>query len=396
LDSEMGGPSVDGSKPRRSVYTKVRRNTHDPLLQAFDAPDNISSTPQRNITTTPTQALLMFNSQTIIQRAKALTTRLENEHLSNARDLISEAYRLTLAREPDSDETAQLAQFLGQQEERINRELLRPKPFPFIAENLPARDGKAAVIERDGLQKQFEVPDSPSLPDGDFTVEAIVLMKSALEESTVRTIAAHWDGVKSQPGWAFGITPKKSYDKPQFLVLQLASASAKGGLHETIVSDLKIDPNKTYYVAVSVHLGETNQSGITFYAKNIAIDEEVLQIGHASHQVTHGIKPNLPLTIGSLASDKNEYEFQGLIDEVRLTRKVLTPEQLLLSAEGLLPETVGYWQLKSEKDFYRDRSTQGNNITIQVQDSKHIDPRRAAVEDLCHVLLNANEFLYVD
>lgn len=396
LNPEMGGASVDPSKPRRSIYTKVRRNTHDPLLQAFDAPDNISSTPLRNTTTTPTQALLMFNSQPVIQRARGLTARLEKEHLATASDIVTEAYRLSLGREPDPVEKAQLTQFLTDQEERINRELLRPKPFPFLAEGLPAREGKAAIIERDGAQKKFEIPDSPSLPSGDFTVEAIVLIKPATEESSFRTIAGHWNGAKTQSGWSFGITPKKSYDKPQLLALQLASNAAKGGRHEEILSDIKIDTSKTYYVAVTVHLGETNQSGITFYAKNLANDEDALQVSHATHQVTQNLDNDLPLTIGSLATDSLEYEFQGLIDEVRLSRKVLTPEHLMTAAEGVSSDTVGYWQLKSEKDFYKDRSEHGNNITPRVQDSKNINPRRAAIEDMCHVLLNSNEFFYVD
>ena len=81
---------------------------------------------------------------------------------------------------------------------------------------------------------------------------------------------------------------------------------------------------------------------------------------------------------------------------MRLTGKALAPDQLLVNAEGLTGDTVGYWQLKSEKDYHKDRSGHGNNIKVNVQDTKGLDPRKAALEDLSHVLLNANEFLYVD
>ena len=79
-----------------------------------------------------------------------------------------------------------------------------------------------------------------------------------------------------------------------------------------------------------------------------------------------------------------------------LPSKALAQEKLMVNADGPTSDTVGYWQLKSEKDFYKDRSAHGNHIKVNVQDTHHIDPRTAALEDLCHVLFNANEFFYVD
>src|SRR5688572_16088417 len=51
LEFSMGGPSVDTSKPRRTIYTKVMRNTRDPMLDVFDAPEGFASTaPDRKST----------------------------------------------------------------------------------------------------------------------------------------------------------------------------------------------------------------------------------------------------------------------------------------------------------------------------------------------------------
>lgn len=396
LDLEMGGPSVDSTMPRRSIYTKVRRNTHDPLLEAFDAPDHIASMPQRNVTTTPTQALLLFNSQSILQRTKALAARLEKTKPRDDAEVISTACRLTLGRPPDAAEAGMLARFFRQQSERIAGGLGPPHPAPFLAEPMPARDGKAALFDPEGPQKQFEVPPSASLPDGDFTVEAIVLLKSVYQDGAVRTIAAHWDRAETHPGWSFGVTGRNGPGKPQHLILQLAASSGETSSSETVLSDWAIELNKPYFVAASVRLGETNQSGITFYAKNLANDEEPLQISRATHHVTGTIRAKLPFTIGGPAGLALGHQFQGLIDEVRLTRKPLGPEELLINAEAPTADTAGYWQLKSEKDFYRDRSEHGNHIKLQMEQTKRENPRAAALEDLCHVLLNANEFVYVD
>ena len=74
LDRRSFGAPVEGSAPRRSIYLKVVRNKPHPLLMAFDGTDNILSTPERMTTTTPNQALLVFNNDWILQRAAKLAT----------------------------------------------------------------------------------------------------------------------------------------------------------------------------------------------------------------------------------------------------------------------------------------------------------------------------------
>ena len=55
LDKKVGGPSSDLSSKSRGIYTKVLRNTHDPLLEVFDEPDGFFSVATRTNTTTATQ-----------------------------------------------------------------------------------------------------------------------------------------------------------------------------------------------------------------------------------------------------------------------------------------------------------------------------------------------------
>ncbi len=74
LDRKSFGPPVAKSAPRRSIYLKVIRNQPNELLMAFDGTDNILSTPERMTTTTPNQALLVFNNSWILERAKKLAT----------------------------------------------------------------------------------------------------------------------------------------------------------------------------------------------------------------------------------------------------------------------------------------------------------------------------------
>lgn len=118
LDTAMGGPSVDAKTPRRSVYTKVMRNTHDPLLDVFDAPETFTSTAQRNVTTTPTQALLMLNSPFMQQQAQAFATRLLKEApTGDAR--IDLAFRLAFGRNATAQQQEQVRAFLVEQARRV-------------------------------------------------------------------------------------------------------------------------------------------------------------------------------------------------------------------------------------------------------------------------------------
>jgi hypothetical protein len=90
------------------------RNTHDPLLDAFDAPDGSLTTPLRNVTTTPTQALLMINGPWTLGRARALADRLRGA-ASDDPQRIELAYRLAYGRPPEPRERTEAAEFLRTQ-----------------------------------------------------------------------------------------------------------------------------------------------------------------------------------------------------------------------------------------------------------------------------------------
>ena len=119
LDLKAGGPSVDAKESRRSVYTKVIRNTRDTLLDVFDAPETFSSVAQRNVTTSPTQALLMINSPFMQQRGLDFATRLLKEHPQDENARIDTAFRLAFSRPPTPAQADQVRAFLADQAKRV-------------------------------------------------------------------------------------------------------------------------------------------------------------------------------------------------------------------------------------------------------------------------------------
>lgn len=113
LQLDAGGPSSEWLVPRRSVYLKMIRNQHEPLLRAFDGPDGFNSVAHREVTTIPTQALLLINGQWTLARAQALAARLcRSDGLTGDR-LVREGYRWTVGREPDPQEFDLALSFLA-------------------------------------------------------------------------------------------------------------------------------------------------------------------------------------------------------------------------------------------------------------------------------------------
>ncbi|MBC8350369.1 MAG: DUF1553 domain-containing protein, partial [Planctomycetes bacterium] len=75
--TEGGGPKgpLDGDR-RRSVYLRIRRNAHNPFLEAFDAPKPTTTRGRRDVTNVPAQSLTMMNDPFVIQQAAEWSNQL--------------------------------------------------------------------------------------------------------------------------------------------------------------------------------------------------------------------------------------------------------------------------------------------------------------------------------
>ncbi|EMI19378.1 protein containing DUF1549, partial [Rhodopirellula maiorica SM1] len=200
---------------KRAIYKTVRRNSLDPLLAAFDAPDRIRSVGKRHRTTTSPQALLLSNGSWSHDRATAITKRLANS--GDEEMLIANVYQMLLSRQPSLDEVQMAMEFLEhyaaatpeEQGEKIETLVSMPKTTG------------TAVDLKPGGPIRMSLATSKELPDGDFTVEAVVLLRSLYKDANVRTIVGHWNGSPKRAGWSLGVTSAKSAYKPRNLILQL-------------------------------------------------------------------------------------------------------------------------------------------------------------------------------
>ncbi|HRI14376.1 MAG TPA: DUF1553 domain-containing protein, partial [Verrucomicrobiota bacterium] len=97
---------------RRTVYAFVKRGLVVPMLEVLDLCDTVSSSPRRQVTTVPTQALTLFNGELVNTQAARLAERLGREAGPEANAKIDLAYRLALARPPSPSERLAFLEFL--------------------------------------------------------------------------------------------------------------------------------------------------------------------------------------------------------------------------------------------------------------------------------------------
>ena len=384
LSSKMGGPSVSGNSSQRSIYTKVIRNQQDPFFGAFDAPRGTSSTSERNRTTTSTQALMMMNGSWILERASVLAKAARNESPGNSQAAIEELYQRVLKRSPKPEETEQALAFLEMTVEDLNDSA---KSDEGTYAEMPARSGMA--IDLNGTPKTpLPTMQSELLNDTEeFTIEAIVLF----EDATVRTIVSQWNNDQKTAGYALGVTSQKSAYQPRNLILQLIGKTDSAAVqYEVIASNIHLDLNKPYYVSVRVKAGDTSESGITFTVQELS-DNTPVQSAQVKHQVkSNFVSPHISTVIGGRHST-SRHHWEGLIDHIRISRRMLNDEELLLNQEDLPQDVIADWNF--EKNL-KDSSTAKNDL--KSYEGANSDPLQTALVDLAHALLNCNEFLYVD
>ena len=97
---------------RRSVYLLVRRTFVYPLFAAFDAPEVMTSCPQRARTVVPTQALTLLNSPLARNQSAAFARRLLRECGEQPADIVARAWQLAFGRPATPAESGRALAFL--------------------------------------------------------------------------------------------------------------------------------------------------------------------------------------------------------------------------------------------------------------------------------------------
>jgi hypothetical protein len=97
---------------RRSVYLLARRTFVYPLFAAFDAPETMTSCPQRTRTVVPAQALTLLNSPLAREQSAVFARRLLKECGDKPEDVVPRAWQLAFGRPATPAEVERAVLFL--------------------------------------------------------------------------------------------------------------------------------------------------------------------------------------------------------------------------------------------------------------------------------------------
>jgi hypothetical protein len=118
---------------RRMIYAHKVRREPETVFGAFDCPDAGQSTAIRRASTTPIQALNLFNSRFTLVQADAFAARVKKEAGNNLPTQITRAYQLALSREPTREELADTQPIVRQHGiATLCRALFNSNEFLFI------------------------------------------------------------------------------------------------------------------------------------------------------------------------------------------------------------------------------------------------------------------------
>ena len=399
LDLDAGGPGVTASVARRSIYLRMMRNSSDPLLDVFDLPRFFVSVPARDTTTSPIQSLQLFNSQQMLRFAAQLSNRAYDDVAATPDEekedaALRRAWEIVFGRTVTKAELSMAKEFLNRQTELLSEQETTVNLPQQETATMPYRNGQSVVFNAK-KPSPFYVADDKRLNPENCTIEAFFQIRSIYDSGAVRTLISKWSGKVSEPGWLFGVTGRGSRRKPQTLVFRSFGEKKNGAVGDEIVfSDQHIELNTPYYAAVSFHVSGERAGTIDFYLKDLSNDDEQLGRITKTHQMKQVQGNNLPIAFGRMVRNRNSF-FDGLIDDIRLSSKALDVESLLFTQESVTKSTLGYWKFDPVPGMLQDSSPNQYEITHNDRIISAGNPRREAFVDLCHILLNSNEFLYV-
>jgi hypothetical protein len=107
---------------RRSIYLFTRRNLRYPLFEVFDRPDANASCAARNLSTTPTQSLMLLNSALSLRAARHLAGQILMES-NDPSQQIENLFLRAFSRHPSADEVRQVSLFLTTEQQRLKDEV---------------------------------------------------------------------------------------------------------------------------------------------------------------------------------------------------------------------------------------------------------------------------------
>ena len=376
LDLAAGGAPADANlSARRTLYTTKRRNAPNELLRVLDAPAGFASSAERQVTSTPLQALLFANGDWPLARARKLGARV---------DSVEAAWQAVLGRAPSPDEKREAEDFIA-------RRLAAGRPLPDQLQpalSVAAAASEAGRFHENTDRERLLVRNAPREGD-DFTIEAVVQLDSLDVAASVRVIASRWNGERlslDSHGWSLGLTGKKSALKPGSLIVQLVGEDDNGNTaYEAIGSGLEVAVGRTHHVVARISCAEGT---VSFSVRDLGAPESAPRTATAKFSLVGKLGAGAATPVIGGLHRRGPHQFDGRIDAVRVAPGLL--DDGALSAEPARWPALGAMTWDARRPLPAGYEWQAGASNAESSDS-----RVRAMTDLAHVLLNSNEFLHL-
>ena len=379
--------SAPDQQRRRSVYLYSKRGLLPPMAVAFDFMDTTLPCGQRDVTLVPPQALALLNNEFIHERSQGLARSLRASS-SGLDSQIDEAWRRILGRVPTNQERTQAIAHVASQRRHLSELIAERKTkqdqLGPVAEDLVLHlsADQGVRVDAAGRVESWQDQSGERHHASQGTKEARPILVGHTAEG-VGLPVIRFDGKGTFLKLAGQVLPDQAFSI--FAVVQDRGRSG----HRTLFSNWNGSAGNS---TSSIFLGTTG-------AANVRLSDDFM----ASRPLAHG---GAPFLLAAVAGPQETSIFEGLDPLARKGSK-LAPRRLdteyVLGQQGNIQGE--WWEGDlSEILVYRRELSELQRLQVttylmnrhRLKRAAEADPDLLALASLCHVLLNTNEFLYVD
>lgn len=389
--------SPAAAQKRRSLYMYMKRGLLPPFMTAFDLCDATQSVGKRDVTTVPTQSLTFLNNSFVHQQSETLAKKIAAS-TDDPEAQVRMAWSAILKRQPQGIEMRDSLTHLKNQLQNFSVEASR-SPHRDINPKHAALNSSLDNSLRLHLRADQVTTGSDSM--------RVQLMRDLsghdhhafqkVVQAQPQLSAESWNGVpflQFNGNGEFLHVTGQPLTSPLCTIVCVVSDTGKVGHREVISNWNSKDnvgtsmflgltkDNRVRFTDQFTDAGQVTEQNAPFILSAINGDEscEVFQSGRKigmRFSTLGSRKLDSPWVIGQQGNIQGEF-WQGGIAEVRVYDRALTVAELQ-SIESELANRYGL-----------DLSLPVESIERTVSDDI------LALASLCHVLLNSNEFIYVD
>ncbi|HCQ33694.1 MAG TPA: hypothetical protein DIV54_09345 [Verrucomicrobiales bacterium] len=380
--------SPQRERNRRSIYMLSKRHLLLPLMTAFDFPNSEKPCGRRDVTTVAPQALAMLNNRFVHDRSERLAGRIAAKGM-NGKEAIQEAWRLVLARDPRGAELDMALSHYAKQKGRFQRaEGSEPDPS-----GIP-RQGLSLWLTAD---RGLEVDSKGSVVK--WMDESGEEHHAYQDESRCRPRLSR-DAVGGRPALRFSGEQEYLLLKGEVVSSQANTIIAVARDRSGLVSHRGIFSNwdgRAGNSTTSLFLGLTGEGTVRF-SDDYRSEGKIERPGEPFVlAVSTGSKGSVILHNGAVIGSRS-----SALSRRKLEGSYVIGQQGNIDGEywaGDIAEIMVYNRQLSAEELRRLGNLLAEKYSVPFSGQGSLwdpSPELLSLASVCHVLLNTNEFLYVD